>query len=115
MNGRRFSEMDREELEAVMQRLREEQRRAKLPNEAEMLERKYDIAKSYTLSPADFPPGRYRISGYEHPFELEYLNGIMAWGRMDGEEASFPISRLIKDSDAAGPDNAFHTRGNIVR
>jgi hypothetical protein len=53
------------------------------------------MAKAYTLAAESFSPGIYAVEGYSEPFELNYVNGIMAWGRMGSEdESSFPISML---------------------
>lgn len=92
---KRYSEMSREELLAEMDKLAAEKSRAEFPSQAELLERKYWMAKAYTLSPNSFPPGIYEVEGNE--FMLEYINGIMAWGKMGlNNEASFPISMLKK-------------------
>lgn len=94
---RRYSEMSREELAAEVEKLEAEKRKAAFPSQAEMLERKRWMAKAYMLAGEPFPPGMYRVEGEAEPFELVYLNGVMAWGRMGSEnEASFPISMLAR-------------------
>lgn len=103
---KRYSEMSREELAAEMEGLREEMRRAEFPSQREMLERKRRMAEAYTLSGESFPPGLYGVVGYAEPFELKYVNGVMAWGRMGTEnEASFPIS-MLRRPDRSKPGRA---------
>lgn len=92
---KRYGEMSREELLAEINMLEKEKRNAQFPSQAEMLERKVWMAKAYMLSSEQFPPGMYRVTGYDEPFELDYVNGIMAWGKMGADrEASFLISML---------------------
>ncbi|WP_426447413.1 YfhH family protein [Paenibacillus sp. S-38] len=92
-----YSQMSREELEHEMKTLREDIERAEFPSQKAVLESKYETAKSYTLDPADFPPGLYKVHNVQLPFHVVYLNGIMAWGTLDGrEEASFPLSMLTR-------------------
>jgi hypothetical protein len=97
---KRFSEMNLLELYQAMDRFlkeKDEALRQEWPSHADVLERKYYMAKAYTLSADDFPPGTYEVVGHELPFEVEYMNGIMAWGSMGTEkEISFPISMLKK-------------------
>jgi hypothetical protein len=100
---KRFSEMTLMELYIAMDRFlkeKEEALRQNWQSQADMLERKYYMAKAYTLSPDNFPPGRYRVVGHDLPFNVEYLNGLMAWGSMGEEkEISFLISMLKKDTE----------------
>jgi len=92
---KRYSEMTREELLTEIDKLREEERKAEFPSQVELLERKLWMAKSYMLSTDSFTPGTYGVVGQTEPFELEYVNGVMAWGRMGpDEEACFPLSML---------------------
>lgn len=92
---KRYSEMNEEELQAQIKQLKKERRRAEFPSQAEMLERKIMMAKAYLLSPESFPPGIYQVEGLTEDFELRYVNGIMAWGKMgDEDEASFLLSML---------------------
>jgi hypothetical protein len=92
---KRYGEMSRDELLSEVDKLEAEKRRAEFPSQAEMLERKIWMAKAYTLAAESFSPGIYAVEGYSEPFELNYVNGIMAWGRMGSEdESSFPISML---------------------
>lgn len=92
-----YSQMSKEELEAEMKQIRGEMDKAEFLSQRAVLERKYLTAKAYTLNKEDFPPGLYKVDGQQLPFEVEYINGIMAWGRMgDDPEASFPISMLSR-------------------
>ncbi|CAG7604822.1 putative protein YfhH [Paenibacillus solanacearum] len=92
---RLYSQMSPSELEEEMKQLREEMGRAEFPSQKAVLERKYYTAMAYTLNPDDFPPGLYKIEHVQLPFEVRYLNGIMAWGTIgDDPEASYPISML---------------------
>lgn len=96
----RFSEMNLMQLYQVMDSLikeSEQLRKAGLESQANVLESRYYMAKSYTMDPAKFTPGLYRVQNEEEEFELQYLNGRMAWGKFKGEdEISFPISKLKK-------------------
>ncbi|TMV42749.1 DUF1811 family protein [Paenibacillus mesophilus] len=92
---KRYGEMNREELLAEVDMLEAEKRKAEFPSQTEMLERKIWMAKAYMMASESFPQGMYEVEGYSEPFELLYVNGIMAWGRMGGKnESSFPISML---------------------
>ncbi|AMA71915.1 MULTISPECIES: YfhH family protein [Aneurinibacillus] len=97
---KRYSEMTREELQAEMQRLRAESMRkyqAGYISEASVLESKFFMARSYLLNPDHFMSGQeYGVIGYDEPFFVRYLNGVMAWGhfRSSTEERAFPIGRL---------------------
>ncbi|TBL78226.1 DUF1811 family protein [Paenibacillus thalictri] len=92
---KRFSEMTRDELETELKLLMEQMKHAQFPSEREILQSKYNTAKAYTLDAAGFLPGVYRVQGFDEPFHLKYVNGIMAWGEMGADrEASFPLSLL---------------------
>lgn len=97
---KRYSEMNLLELYQSMDHLLKEKEQALqegLPSKADMLERKYYMAKAYTMKTSDFAPGTYKVVGREEPFHLRYLNGVMAWGDIGNEtEVSFPISMLKK-------------------
>jgi len=97
---KRNCEMTSLELEAELARLLKDKQAAiadGMASQADMLGRKYDMALCYTMSPERFVPGTYRVAGLDQLFTLEYLNGVMAWGRLaDDTEASFPISLLEK-------------------
>ncbi len=99
---RRFSEMSALELEAEMSRLWEEKQAAEAKgweSQAHMLARKYYMAMSYTLTPNSFRPGLYKVIGESATFQLSYLNGVMAWGQLNNEEISLPISMLSPVED----------------
>ncbi|MFC6227210.1 DUF1811 family protein [Paenibacillus allorhizosphaerae] len=94
---RLYSQMSRTELEEEMKQLREEMGRAEFPSQKAILERKYYTAMAYTLNPDDFPPGLYKVEHVQLPFEVRYLNGIMAWGTVGNDtEASYLISMLTR-------------------
>lgn len=97
---KRYSEMNHDEIQAEMQRLRAESMRkyqAGYLSEASIMESKYFMARSYLLDPKDFPDERdYIVSGYDNPFYVRYLRGMMAWGNFQDDEElqAFPIGRL---------------------
>lgn len=92
-----YSQMTLAELEAEMLEIVEAMEKAEFPSQKEQLERKFYTAKAYTLDPADFPPGQYKVEGFEEPLELQYINGIMGWGTQgEDKEASFPLSMLSR-------------------
>ncbi|MBP1156177.1 MULTISPECIES: DUF1811 family protein [unclassified Paenibacillus] len=92
-----FSQMTPEELQTEMKLLQSEMQRVEFPSQRSVLERKYFAAMAYTLNPADYPPGLYKVDGVQLPFEVHYVNGIMAWGKLGQEpDASFPISMLAR-------------------
>jgi hypothetical protein len=91
-----YSQMTLQELEAEMKLIRAEMDRVEFPSQRSVLERKYFMALAYTIDPADFPPGLYKVEHIQQPFELRYINGIMAWGTVGEEEASYPISMLTR-------------------
>lgn len=92
---RRYGELSRDELLNEVEELERGLRQAEFPSQQEVLRRKIWVAKAHLLRDKLFPPGLYAVEGEREPFELRYVNGIMAWGRMgDDEEASFPISML---------------------
>lgn len=98
---KRYGEMSQEELHIEIANLLKQKKESEFPSELAIIERKILTAQSYTLSKEAFPPGMYKVVGYEHPMKLEYLNGVMGWGTMDHEEVSFPIAMLTK---TAAPD-----------
>ncbi|MEF3303878.1 DUF1811 family protein [Paenibacillus sp. GYB003] len=92
---KRYGEMSRDELREELDRLEAAKRNAEFPSQREMLEQKIWMAKAYLRSDETFPQGVYKVAGRSEPFELKYVNGVMAWGRIGTEdEASFPISML---------------------
>lgn len=97
---KKFNEMTKEELYKAMQELLGDARKkeqAGFYSEANVLEQKYYLAKSYLLSPQEIKiGGRYYVAGEDKPLVVEYLNGVFAWGSLEGEteEKGFPIGRL---------------------
>jgi hypothetical protein len=91
---KRFSEMTSEELHEEIAKLQEQHKHAEFPSQLAIIESKIFTAQSYMLSKEAFAPGLYHVVGYEQPMTLEYLNGVMAWGTIQGEEVSFPIAML---------------------
>lgn len=96
----KFSEMSQEELYSEMQRLLGESRKksqAGFISEANMLEQKYYMAKSYAMDLNEIEMNRkYRIIGEEGLLHVKYLNGVFAWGTKtdSDEERAFPVGRL---------------------
>lgn len=98
---KRYSEMTREELFAEMQSTLGEKRKkeqAGFISEANILEQKFYMAKSYLTDPETILAGQqYRVEGMEDLFSVRYLNGVMAWGTFSSapdEEIALPIGRL---------------------
>jgi hypothetical protein len=92
-----YSQMSRPELQEEIAQARAEMDEAEFASQRAVAERKLFTAQAYLLDPADYAPGLYKVDGVQIPFEVEYLNGIMAWGKLgDGSEASFPISMLTR-------------------
>lgn len=98
---KRYSEMDQEELFREMQTLLGEARKkeqAGFFSEANVLEQKYYMAKSYTLNKEHIQIGQeYQVDGESGLFKVAYLNGVFAWGRFaySEEDEAFPIGRLV--------------------
>ncbi|RSK26145.1 DUF1811 family protein [Bacillus sp. HMF5848] len=101
---KRYSQMTRYELQQEIGALKEKAMKAEqhgMVNEVAVLERKMSMAKAYLLNPDDFPSGEaYIIDGGEGElFQVEYLNGIFAWGyrtHTPNKEEALPLSMLIK-------------------
>lgn len=98
---KRYSEMTKEELFAEMQHCLGEKRKkeqAGFISEANILEQKYYMAKSYLTDPETILTGQsYHVEGMEDLFFVRYLNGVMAWGYFSSnpdEEVALPIGRL---------------------
>ncbi|MNI42808.1 hypothetical protein D3C73_971130 [compost metagenome] len=91
---KRYSEMTSEELHKEIASLIHQKQHAELPSQLAILDSKIYTAQSYGLSKENFPPGPYQVIGYASIMQVTYLNGMMAWGTMDGEEASFPLAML---------------------
>jgi hypothetical protein len=105
---KKFSEMDQEELYREMQQLIGESRKkeqAGFISEANILEQKFYLAKSYMMDPQEIEIGQeYHVEGEEETLKVEYLNGVFAWGRFPSstEEVGFPIGRLEKVNKGCG-------------
>ncbi|MEK8129825.1 DUF1811 family protein [Paenibacillus filicis] len=92
-----YSQMTKGELQEEIRQARSELEKAEFASQRAVAERKLLTAQAYLLDPADYGPGLYKVDGVQLPFEVKYLNGIMAWGRLgDDPEASFPISMLTR-------------------
>lgn len=102
MEEKRYSDLSEYELQQEIARLNEKARKAEqmgMLNEYAVLERKATMAKAYLLNPKDFKPKEiYEIEGDPGKyFQIEYLNGVFAWGYRLGEskeEEALPISML---------------------
>lgn len=98
----RMSEMSREQLEQAMRQYLAEARKkeqAGFISEANVLEQKFYMAKSYLMDPEEIEVGgTYQVKGEEGLFTVEYLNGVFAWGKLGSspEKRGFPIGRLEK-------------------
>lgn len=101
---KKFSEMTNAELDREMQHLIAEQRKkeqAGFYSEANVLEQKFYLAKSYRMNKRLIKPDHtYNVIGEEGKFQVNYLNGVFAWGTIEGseEERAFPIARLEDES-----------------
>lgn len=99
---KQYSEMDEKALVRETERLcKEAEKKIKegLFHEVNVLEQQYYLAKSYLMNPRDIEPGTvYHVHGEAGIFKVSYLNGVMAWGRMNNEEQerAFPIGRLYR-------------------
>lgn len=96
----RYSEMTKQELYAEMQKMIGEARKkhqAGFLSEANILEQKYYMAKSYLMDRKEIKAGnQYHVAGEAGIFLVNYLNGVFAWGRFPDsqEDQAFPIGRL---------------------
>ncbi|MFD1434669.1 DUF1811 family protein [Kroppenstedtia eburnea] len=96
-----YSNMSREELEEEIRRLEMEESRARrsaIPGEEAVIRQKINFAKSYLTDPDTIRPGdRFAVEGDSRLFEVEYLRGVMAWGRWQDEQvlSALPIGILI--------------------
>ncbi|UJF36339.1 DUF1811 family protein [Paenibacillus hexagrammi] len=88
--------MTKDELHQEIESLKTQMEAVQFPSQLEILSSKFNFARAYLLSPEDYPPGLYEVTDQELPMKVDYLNGVMAWGTMNGEEVSFPISLLRK-------------------
>ncbi|GAA0370150.1 DUF1811 family protein [Bacillus horti] len=96
----RYSEMSKLELYSEMQKMIGEARKkhqAGFISEANILEQKYYLAKSYMMNPHEINKGgQYHVAGEHGVFHVKYLNGVFAWGRFphSEEDEAYPIGRL---------------------
>ncbi|MDR6225741.1 DUF1811 family protein [Desmospora profundinema] len=95
-----YSRMSAEELKREMERLKQEEtraRRASMTGEMAVIERQIQFVRSYLRNPAEIKPGlRYRVEGETIPFHVNDLNGVMAWGTYEGSpiQEAIPIGIL---------------------
>jgi hypothetical protein len=100
-----YREMSKEELEAEMKRLQQQGRSALAEGryeELDVLERKYYLALSYSQDPKRIVIGKsYRIVDTTDRFEVTRMDGVMAWGYLNGVplEEAYPMAMLV-DPDA---------------
>ncbi|GEK60205.1 hypothetical protein MHA01_31100 [Marinococcus halophilus] len=99
---KRYSQMSRHELEQEITSLNEKSKKAEQMgwgNEFAVYERKIAMAKTYLLDPADYQPGEtYRVDQEGSTFEIEYINGVFAWGYRNNSTQieALPFSLLVK-------------------
>jgi hypothetical protein len=91
---KKYAEMTKNELQIEIESLQDQKKNVEFESQLAILDSKISFALAFTLSPEDFPPGLYKVEGHSHPMQVTYLNGVMAWGTMEGQEVSFPISLL---------------------
>lgn len=101
---KRYSQMIPEELTHTIKELEKqlaEAEKNKLESNAAILRQKITLAKSYLIDPKTIRTGsKYEVEGESGLFQVEYLNGIYAWGTLEGrtEKEAFPLS-LLKSVD----------------
>ncbi len=99
---KRYSQMSRYELEQEIASLNEKSKKAEQMgrgNEFAVYERKIAMAKTYMLDPADYQPGKtYRIAQEGSTFEVEFINGVFAWGYRNNSSQieALPFSLLVE-------------------
>ncbi|MEQ6389831.1 YfhH family protein [Bacillaceae bacterium S4-13-58] len=81
----RYSEMSVEELQKEMAALKEKSIKAEqmgMVNELAVYERKWTMAKAYSMDPSQFKAGEvYELDATPgESFKIEYLRGVFAWG-----------------------------------
>ncbi|MCH5586157.1 YfhH family protein [Shimazuella sp. AN120528] len=100
---KRYSQMIPEELIKTIKELEKqfvEAESNKLESNAAILRQKINLAKSYLIDPKTIQIGsKYQIDGESGIFQVEYLNGIYAWGTLEGksEKEAFPLSLLKQE------------------
>jgi hypothetical protein len=91
----RLSDMTMEELQREIDRLYLAINLSTMDNEREVLRQKWVMARSYAVKNLYYKPGKYMVEGREGEFTLEYVNGVMGWGRKEsGEETAWPLALL---------------------
>lgn len=101
---KRYSQMIPEELTHTIKELEKqlaEAEKHKLESNAAILRQKVTLAKSYLIDPKTIQLGsKYEVEGKNSLFQVDYLNGIYAWGMLEGkmEKEAFPLS-LLKVTD----------------
>jgi hypothetical protein len=103
-----YRDMSHEELHAEMKRLQDEGHKALAEGryeELDVLERKYYLALSYTMDPAQIVIGKtYTLIDTTDTLEVTRMDGVMAWGwrnRIRIEEA-YPMAMLVDPEKAVG-------------
>ncbi|WP_274361613.1 DUF1811 family protein [Paenibacillus thermotolerans] len=92
----RYSELSQEQLREEIERLEKELAKAESAWQENVIRQKAYMAKSYLMKGLQLPQGTYRVGHEPRTFQLERMNGIMAWGRWDdGEEGAVPIAALL--------------------
>jgi len=97
---KRYSQMTPKELKKTIEELEARLSKAEanpLESESAILIQKVNLAKSYLIDPKTIVTGEtYEVKGYNDSFQVEYLNGIYAWGIFEGksEKEAFPLSLL---------------------
>jgi hypothetical protein len=92
---KRFSEMEGVELAAEIERLAIAMEGSKSEGERDVLRQKWLLARSYAVRVSSFPPGTYQVESAKQMFTLQYINGVMGWGRWsNGEEGAVPLATL---------------------
>jgi hypothetical protein len=90
--------MTKEELEKEIRRLEQEEQEARKKGwdfQAAMFKQKKNIARSYLIDPATIRPGTWvEVEEYDEKFHVDYLNGVMAWGRWEdsAEKVAIPLA-----------------------
>ncbi len=92
-----FREMNKQELLSMIDLLEQEREHTQYPSQLEIIESKIITAQSYLVDPSTYLPGKYHITGQQKLMQLAYVNGIMAWGSVEGVEVCFPLSLLSRD------------------
>ncbi|SMO78005.1 DUF1811 family protein [Melghirimyces algeriensis] len=90
-----YSQMTHDELHEEIRNLEKEElraRRTSMPFEEAVIRQKIHFAKSYLMDPDTILPGKwYEVEGEERLFQVDRLNGVMAWGRWENETHSSAV------------------------